>query len=139
VNVSNSSQFDLDGALADLRTEQARIKAATDQMAKLTGSASSKDRVITATVDSQGRLVDLKLKGTNYRRLAPAELTARIVETVRAAQDDAARASANALAGLLPDGLGLPADGEFDLAAMFDAAVSAAAAETIQEGTDSDG
>lgn len=135
--MSDSSEFDLEHALADLRTEQARIKAATDRMAKLTGSASSKDRVITATVDSQGRLVDLKLKGTNYRRLAPAELTARIVETVRAAQDDAARASAEALAGLLPDGLGLPADGEFDLAAMFDAAVSSA--DTTREGVDSDG
>jgi hypothetical protein len=137
--MSDSSEFDLDHALADLRAEQARIMTATDQMTKLTGSATSKDRKITATVDSQGRLVDLKLTGTGYRRLAPAELTARIVETVRAAQDDAARASANALAGLLPDGLGLPADGEFDLAAMFDAAVSAAAAETIQEGADSDG
>jgi DNA-binding protein YbaB len=135
--MSNPPDFDLEHVIADLRAEQARIKAATDQMTKLTGSATSKDRMVTATVDGQGRLVGLKLTGTNYRRLAPAELTARIVDTVRAAQDDAARASASALAGLLPDGLGLPADGEFDLTAMFDAAVSAATAE--REGADGNG
>jgi DNA-binding protein YbaB len=134
--MSDADEFDLEHAMADLRAEQARIMAATDQLTKLTGSATSKDRVITATVDGQGRLLELKLTGTNYRRLAPAELTARIADTVRAAQDDAARASASALAGLLPDGLGLPADGEFDLTAMFDAAVSAA---TAREGADGDG
>jgi DNA-binding protein YbaB len=137
--MSNPPDFDLEHAIADLRAEQARIRAATDHMAKLTGSATSKDRMVTATVDGQGRLVGLKLTGTNYRRLAPAELTSRIVDTVRAAQDDAARASASALAGLLPDGLDLPADGEFDLTAMFDAAVSAAAAEETREGAHGDG
>jgi DNA-binding protein YbaB len=134
--MSDADEFDLEHAMADLRAEQARIMAATDQLTKLTGSATSKDRVISATVDGQGRLLELKLTGTNYRRLAPAELTTRIADTVRAAQDDAARASASALAGLLPDGLGLPADGEFDLTAMFDAAVSAA---TAREGADRDG
>jgi YbaB/EbfC DNA-binding family len=138
--MSNPSDFDLEHAIADLRTEQARIQAANEQMMSLTGSAMSKDRMVTATVDNQGRLVDLKLAGTRYRQLAPAELTRRIVDTVRAAQEDAARASAKALEGLLPAGLGLPADGEFDLEAMFDAAVTAARAttETTQERPDSD-
>jgi hypothetical protein len=120
--------FDLEHAIADLRAEQARIQAATDQMTALTGSATSKDRMVTATVDSRGRLTDLKLAGTRYRQLAPSELTTRIVETVRAAQEDAARGASGALAGLLPDGLGMPADGEFDLEAMFDAAITAARA-----------
>ncbi|MGH3380328.1 MAG: YbaB/EbfC family nucleoid-associated protein [Actinoallomurus sp.] len=117
---------DLDAALAGLRAEQTRIRAASDQMNAVTGSSTSKDRMISATVDSRGRLVDLKLKGTRYRQLAPAELTARIAETVREAQDSAARTSAETLAGLLPPGLGLPVDGEFDLDAMFEAAVGAA-------------
>ena len=110
-------------------------------MATLTGSATSKDRMVTATVDGRGRLVDLDLAGTRYRRLAPAELTARIVETVRAAQEDAAHATATMLTGLLPDGLGMPVDGEFDLEAMFDAAVTAAraTADTTQEGVGHDG
>jgi hypothetical protein len=107
----------------------------------LTGSASSTDRMVTATVDGQGRLVDLKLTGKRYRQLAPAELTGRIVETVRAAQEDAARQAANALADILPPGLGLPIGGELDLGAMFDAAVSAALAteQTTTEGAGGNG
>jgi DNA-binding protein YbaB len=130
-------EYDLNEAIADLRAEQSRIQAATEHMSSVTGSAASKDRMVTATVDSQGRLVDLKLAGTRYRKLPPAELTAHIVATVREAQDDAARAAASALSGLLPDGLGLPVDGDFDLEAMFDAAVSAVTAtQNAQEGSD---
>jgi hypothetical protein len=138
--MSNPPGFDLEHAIADLRAEQARIQAATDHMTTLTGSATSKDRMVTATVDSRGRLTDLKLAGTRYRQLAPNELTTRIVDTVRAAQEDAARAAAGALGDLLPDGLGMPADGEFDIEAMFEAAVTAAraATETTQEGAGGD-
>ena len=138
--MSNPAEYDLEHAIADLRADQARIEAATEQMSSITGSAVSKDRMVTATVDSQGRLVDLKLAGTRYRQLAPAELTTRIVATVREAQDNAARATATALSGLLPDGLGLPVDNDFDLEAMFDAAVTAARAnQNPQEGTDGNG
>ena len=130
-------EYDLNEAIAGLRAEQSRIQAATEHMSSITGSAVSKDRMVTATVDSQGRLVDLKLAGTRYRRLSPVELTAHIVATVREAQDDAARAAASALSGLLPDGLGMPVDGDFDLEAMFDAAVSAVTAtENPQDGSD---
>jgi DNA-binding protein YbaB len=133
-------EFNLDDAIVDLRAEQERIKAATEHMSTITGSAVSKDRVVTATVDSQGRLVDLKLAGTRYRKLAPAELTASIVATVRQAQEDAAGAAATALSGLLPEGLGLPVGGELDLDAMFDAAVNAAkATHNSQEGTEGNG
>jgi DNA-binding protein YbaB len=121
-------EFNMQNAIAELRAEQAKIQEAGERMNRLTGSASSADRMITATVDSQGRLVDLKLAGGRYRKLAPAELTGRIVETVRAAQENAARQASDAFAGLLPPGLGMPVGGEFDLDAMFDAAVSAALA-----------
>jgi DNA-binding protein YbaB len=116
--------YDLQAALADLRAEQERIKEASDRMAKVTGSATSKDRMISATVDSQGRLVALKLAGTRYRQLSPKELTSRIVEIVRSAQDDSARAGMTMMRELMPAGLGVPVDGDFDLDAMFDAAVT---------------
>lgn len=143
--MSNPSEYDMGQAIAELRAEQARIQAAGERMTSVTGSASSQDRMVSATVDSQGRLVDLKLAGTRYRQLAPAELCTRIVSTVRAAQENAAREAATALGDLLPPGLGIPVDGDLDLDAMFDAAVSAAMAsapdtnETSQEGADRDG
>jgi DNA-binding protein YbaB len=122
-----SKKFDPRTAMADLRAEQARIQAATERMTSVSGSASSKDKMVTATVDGQGRLVELKLAGTRYRQLAAGELTARIVATVRSAQEEAARATASVLSGLLPAGLGMPVDGELDLEAMFDAAVASMA------------
>ena len=133
-------EFNLDDAIVDLRAEQARIKAATEHMSTITGSAVSTDRVVTATVDSQGRLVDLKLAGTRDRKRAPAELTASIVATGRQAQEDAAAAAATAWSGLLPEGLGMPVGGELDLDSMFDAAVNAArATQNSQEGANGNG
>jgi hypothetical protein len=143
--MSNPPEYDMGQAIAELRAEQARIRAAGERMTSVTGSATSNDRMVSATVDSRGRLTGLKLTGTRYRQLAPAELCTRIVSTVRAAQEDAAREAAGTLAGLLPPGLGLPVGGDFDLDAMFDAAVSAAMASaadaggTSQEGADHDG
>ncbi|MDN3358994.1 YbaB/EbfC family nucleoid-associated protein [Actinomadura sp. DC4] len=130
----DSPAYDVQAAIASLRAEQTRIQAATDRMTAVTGSSSSKDRMVTATVDGQGRLVELKLTGTRYRQLAPVELAARIARTVRSAQDDAARTAATALAELLPAGLGLPIDGGLDLGAMFDTAVSAMASDGAPEG-----
>jgi DNA-binding protein YbaB len=122
----------LESALANMRVQQARIKAASEQLAKATATAASKDRAIEATVDSQGKLTALNLKGTGYRKLAPAELAARIVDTVRSAQDAVGRQAAEALTGLMPTGLGLgmaptvSSDGGWDIDAMFEAAARAA-------------
>jgi DNA-binding protein YbaB len=130
-------EYDLNAAITDLRAEQARIQAATERMSSITGSAVSKDRAVTVTVDHQGRLVDLKLAGERYRRLPPAELAASIVATVQQAQDEATREAMTTLSGLMPDGLGMPVGGDLDLEAMFDAAM--AAATTPREGTDDNG
>ena len=130
----------LDAALADLRAQQARIQAASEELNNATASTTSKDRSIEVVVDSRGRVAALKLKGTGYRKLAPAELADRIIDTIRSAQDAAARRATDTLAGLLPTGLGsgfgdgVSPDGTFDLKAVFDAA-----ARTIREpivGTD---
>jgi DNA-binding protein YbaB len=130
--MSTPFQQQMETALADLRAKRTRIQAASEQLAKTTGTATSKDRSVEAVVDNQGKLTSLKLKGTGYRKLAPAELSARIVETVRAAQDAAARQASESLAGLMPTGLGFglgpaapAADGTWDIDAMFDAAARA--------------
>jgi hypothetical protein len=121
----------LDAALADLRVQQTRIREATEQLAKATSTVTSKDRAIEATVDSQGKLTAIKLKGTGYRKLAPAEFAARVVDTVRSAQDIAARQAADVLTDLMPADLGqgiprtVPADGGWDIDAMFEAAARA--------------
>jgi hypothetical protein len=130
--MSATFQEQMEAALASLRVQQTRIQAASEQLAKTTGKAKSKDRSVEAVVDNQGMLTSLKLTGTGYRKLAPAELAARIVETVRAAQDAARQQASASLAGLMPTGFGAAfgpaapaADGSWDIDAMFDAAARA--------------
>jgi DNA-binding protein YbaB len=125
--MSDKPTYDAAAAVENLRAQKARIRDLGDRMAAISGSSTSADRMVTATVDGQGRLVDLKLAGTRYRKLAPAELTTRIVETVRAAQAHAAQETASTLADLLPAELGLPRFGEkLDLDEMFESAIAGA-------------
>ncbi len=127
-------QDGMDAAIAGLREQQTLIREAGERMAAVRGSATSTDRMVTATADSQGRLVDLKLSGTRYRKLAAADLTARIVETVRAAQEEAQREAANTFAGLMPAGLGMPTgDFEAGFDEMFDAAIRTASGPLFGE------
>ncbi len=129
--MSTPSHQKIEAALADLRVQQTRIREASEQLAKTTGTATSKDRAISATVDSQGKLTAVRLQGTGYRRLAPAEFAAALVDTIRSAQDVAARQATEALTGLLPTGLGLgigssvPSERGRHLDAMFEAAARA--------------
>jgi DNA-binding protein YbaB len=116
---------DMDAALADLRAEQARIEQIDRQLSGTTTSSTSKDRMVTVTVDSQGQLVDLKISGTRYRQIAPAELTARILETAKQAQELARSKTMEAFSEMLPPGLAEAMKGGFNLDGMIDAAVQA--------------
>jgi hypothetical protein len=131
--MSTPLRQEIEKALADLQVQQDHIRTASQRLAKVTGSATSKDRTIEATVDSQGRLEAIKLKGTGYRKLAPAEFAARIVDTVRSAQEHAGRQAGDALTGVLPTGLdmgggggtGVPFGDGLDLDGIFEAAARA--------------
>lgn len=125
--MSNPLRYDAENALAELRAQQAKIKAAGHALATAETTASSKDKTVEATVNSQGRLLGLKFRGDRYRDLAPAELASKIVEVVRQAQADASAAATAAFAGLLPGVLpDLNAEDGFDFDAMFDEAVEKA-------------
>jgi YbaB/EbfC DNA-binding family len=114
-----------EAAIADLRAQRDKLTAATRTMAAAEHTAASPDRAIEATVDAQGRLTGLAIRGTGYRNLAPTELADRIRSTVRAAQDAVAGAALAAVADLVPVGLRPVLAGTLDLDAMFAAAVEA--------------
>ncbi|MBB5152469.1 DNA-binding protein YbaB [Saccharopolyspora phatthalungensis] len=120
----------METALQELQSQQKRIREAQEQVEKETTSFRTKDRMITATVDHRQRLTGLKLSGSRYRSLAPAELASRIVEAVQTAQDEAAKKSMDVFNQLAPTGVGLPIgeifNGDFDLKQMFEEAVKTA-------------
>src|SRR3954451_7753128 len=119
-------QHEIQAAIADLEQTKARLSELNLQMDAEQTSVKSKDRMIEATVDARGRLTDLSLRATKYRTLSPKELCARIVETVRAAQDKGERVAMERLASVAPGGVPIEDlfAGTLNLDAMFDDAVA---------------
>jgi DNA-binding protein YbaB len=115
----------MEAALADLRAQREKIREFDASVASRKTVMKSKNQMVSATVDSRGKLVELSLKGNRYRTLPPAELASLIVETVAKAQDAALKESLTAAAKLLPDGMRLAgiADGHLDVDRMFDEAI----------------
>jgi len=122
----SSMEHELEQAIAQLREDQAKIAQAEKTVAGLSSTVTSKDRMVSATTDGQGRLTGLKLTGTRYKEIAPADLCAKIVETVHRAQQQASQKSMAAFADVIPPEFRSMADGSFDLATMFDQAVKLA-------------
>lgn len=73
-----------DKARADLAKVQESART-------VTGEARSKGRQVSATVDAEGRLTELKLHGQSYRTMPPAELAKLIMDTVNQAHEAARR------------------------------------------------
>jgi hypothetical protein len=112
-------------ALTSLRAEQEQIATALGKLGDVTASATTKDRTIKATVDGQGRLVELDLKGQKWREMAPKELCAKIVEVVAEAQQQASGTVIELMSGLVPAGVDLErlrVDGP-DVTAMITSAI----------------
>jgi DNA-binding protein YbaB len=115
---------EIESALAELREQHEKIKDFAAAMAKRTIEVTSKNRMVRVKVDSQGKLVDLAFKGNRYRQIAPAELSALVVETVAKAQEIATKQTLEAAGALMPGGgLRLPGPEGLDLDDMFEAAM----------------
>ncbi|GAA3014385.1 YbaB/EbfC family nucleoid-associated protein [Actinokineospora diospyrosa] len=117
-------------ALAELRQQQERIATAVDTVANATTTVATEDRMVEATVDGQGKLIELKFTGRRWRDLAPKELASRLVDTIAKAQEQSAKSSAAVFAGLMPGevapsmfDLSDPAALNAEIGAMFDKAV----------------
>ncbi|MET9016685.1 MULTISPECIES: YbaB/EbfC family nucleoid-associated protein [Streptomyces] len=54
----------------------------------ISATATSKDRLVTATVDARGTLTELKFNSSRYRSMAPSELSAVLTDTIAKAQKD---------------------------------------------------
>ncbi|WP_253874417.1 YbaB/EbfC family nucleoid-associated protein [Actinomadura rupiterrae] len=66
--------------------QTARLRSTGAELRERTASATSANRLVTATVDARGGLVGLTFNTTRYRTMAPAELAAAVSETVVEAQ-----------------------------------------------------
>ncbi|SDH38475.1 YbaB/EbfC family nucleoid-associated protein [Agrococcus jejuensis] len=108
---------DIEQMMAEVRQTRADLAERAAEVDALTATATSKDRVLSATVDAQGVLTELKITGQSWRELAPKELCSKIVAIVAQAQQDVQEQAKALLAdGDGPEGLdpmaGLPSADE---------------------------
>ncbi len=103
----SSFENQLTDAMRELREKQGEIASAIGKLNEATATATSKDRMLKATVDGQGKLTELAFNGKRWREMAPKELGAKIVEVVAEAQEQAALKTSELMGGLVPAGLDL--------------------------------
>jgi len=88
--------------LAGYRRSREQLGAVQRTLATLQASATSEDGLVTVTVGAQGRLTELVIVDSAYRKLRPHELAATIVALTATAAAKASRAAGEALAPVLP-------------------------------------
>ncbi|MFE6871811.1 YbaB/EbfC family nucleoid-associated protein [Kitasatospora sp. NPDC057692] len=69
-----------------MRTQLAKAEEAQAELAQLTASVTSKDRLVTVKVGPQGQVVALTFHNTGYRDKAPAELAEQLKDVLNEAR-----------------------------------------------------
>ncbi|TWP48306.1 YbaB/EbfC family nucleoid-associated protein [Lentzea tibetensis] len=88
--------------LADYRRSREQLATVQRELKAVTGSASSPDGTVTATVGPKGTLTALELTDQAYRKYRPEQLAELIVRTTNAAAAKAAEGTNKALSAILP-------------------------------------
>ncbi|RKT16551.1 DNA-binding protein YbaB [Streptomyces sp. 1114.5] len=84
--MSNPFADQIAQAMAEMQTELARAEELQKEMFELTASVTSKDRLVTVKVGSQGQVVSMTFHTDGYREMAPAELAKVLTDTLNEAR-----------------------------------------------------
>ncbi|QUX20810.1 YbaB/EbfC family nucleoid-associated protein [Nocardiopsis sp. MT53] len=103
--MSSSMREQMEAELERLHTTMRELSDASASLESATEEAVAKNRLVAATVDGTGRLTELKFHTEGYRTMAPAELSAAIVEVVGRAQKQMADRVAQAYEAFMPEGI----------------------------------
>ncbi|MFB7614109.1 YbaB/EbfC family nucleoid-associated protein [Kitasatospora sp. NPDC056181] len=76
----------LEQALAELEEQQAKMAQAAKELQASTASATSKDRMVTAKVGPQGEILALTFHTVSYQSMAPAQLSAVLMDVLNEAK-----------------------------------------------------
>lgn len=116
--------------LAGYRRSREQLGSVQRTLAALRESATSEDGLVTVTVGPEGRVRELVIVDSAYRKLRPHELAATIVALGEKAAAKVARAAGEVLAPVLPPGT--------DPAALLRGTADLTAAELKPEAPDAD-
>lgn len=117
--------FSLTEAISELRQQQERLQAVSSRLRETKTKVKSKDGMITITVDSGGEISAIDFNTAKFRRMAPAELGAALVDAIRQARTQSREQALKAYRSFIPAGAGLDGlfEGKSDVGSIFDNAV----------------
>jgi DNA-binding protein YbaB len=110
-HVNYDFQRQMDDMAADFQERRSRARELRKQLSAVTGSARSRDGMISVEVGAQGQLRGVWFDPGLFDRQSPQRLAAAIMELAGIATAEAARKVQEVMAPVLPAG-GLPADGD---------------------------
>lgn len=101
----SSMREQMEAELARLQTTMRELEETNANLESATEEVTAKNRLVTATVDATGRLIELKFHTDGYRSMAPAELSAALIEVIDRAQQKMADRIAKAYDAFTPEGI----------------------------------
>lgn len=117
--------FNFTDAVAELRRQQERLQSVSAKLRETKTTFRSKDGAITVTLDGSGEISAIAFNTTKFRRMAPAELGAALVEAIRQGRAQSREQMLSAYSSFIPAGSGLDDlfAGKRDFNRVFDDAV----------------
>jgi len=109
----------LQAFVGDLRRTMTDMTQTQRELATVTGTAWSPDRLVKAVVGPRGQLVDLDIDPRVFRTPNSKALSAAILTTVRAAVEDANRKTREIMERAMPKDRGLGPTGETHIERML--------------------
>ncbi|MFI7609298.1 YbaB/EbfC family nucleoid-associated protein [Micromonospora sp. NPDC049366] len=92
-------------AYAEFEEQKNAIAEFERRLAEKASTLTAKNRAVSVTVDGQGDVVEISFPTGAYRKMAPAELGALLVETIDAARTQARAGTTELLDSFLPGGM----------------------------------
>jgi DNA-binding protein YbaB len=117
-------------AVNELRRSQERLRSLRKEMQGKATKVTSKDGMVTVALDGRSEVTSIAFNTAKFRRMAPAELGAVLVETINRARGEGRSRVIDAYRSMFPAGMDIDAimAGKFDVDKIFDDAAHRAAA-----------
>jgi DNA-binding protein YbaB len=113
-----------DDSMAELYRTQERLLSVRAELKKRPTKVTSKDGMVAVTLDERGEVTALTFNTAKFRRMAPAELGAALVEVIGRARAEGRSRVTSAYQQFLPEGMDLAKvmSGKLDVEGMLTAA-----------------
>ncbi|RKR86736.1 YbaB/EbfC DNA-binding family protein [Micromonospora pisi] len=126
--MSSPLQNRIEQAFAEFEQQKIAISGIERKIEAAKTTVTAKNRAVTVTVDGRGDLVEVKFPTNAYRTMPPAELGSLLVETTKAAREQAREGAAELFQTILPAGMPIldMLNGSVDFDEMMSEAMRAA-------------